>query len=232
MSSHEDEALLLGRAGDRPMSKQMELVRACGAEFMATLLFVLVGVTAVRGNEVNEGVNVLPVALAHGFMIFLLVAMTANVSGGHINPAVSLGVFLAGEISFVRFILYFLFQLLGATVGAALALGLNVDWRNRPQRIQEHRPAVHWLAVATGIMASGTLTGGSMNPARSFGPAVISLHGLGDYPNAQGKNYYSIYWSDQWIYFLGPLLGAGVASGIYRFILSSQHLKRLSINDS
>jgi len=57
------------------------------------------------------------------------------------------------------------------------------------------------LAVAMGVMIGGGVSGGSMNPARTFGPALVSWT-----------------WTDHWIYWLGPLFGAYLAAGIYRRI--------------
>lgn len=66
------------------------------------------------------------VALAHAFALFAAVASSLNISGGHINPAVTFGTLVAGRISLVRALYYWIAQLLGAVV-AAMLLRLATD---------------------------------------------------------------------------------------------------------
>ena len=78
--------------------------RAIAAEFLATLFFVFVGTGAVVASAemIGEGLSaasLVAIALAHGIGILTAVAWTANISGGHINPAVTLGVMVAKKIS-------------------------------------------------------------------------------------------------------------------------------------
>ncbi|GFS30307.1 tonoplast intrinsic protein 4;1 [Actinidia rufa] len=67
-------------------------------------------------------------------------------------------------------------------------------------------PLLTGLVVGANIMAGGAFSGASMNPARSFGPALVS----GD-------------WTDHWVYWVGPLIGGGLAGFIYEncFIVRS-----------
>uniref|UniRef100_J3LZN1 Reverse transcriptase zinc-binding domain-containing protein n=1 Tax=Oryza brachyantha TaxID=4533 RepID=J3LZN1_ORYBR len=96
------------------------LYRAAIAEFVATLLFLYVTVATVIG-----GVGILGIAWAFGGMIFILVYCTAGVSGGHINPAVTFGLFLARKVSLVRAVLYIVAQSLGAICGVGLVKGFQ-----------------------------------------------------------------------------------------------------------
>jgi aquaporin TIP len=59
-------------------------------------------------------------ALAHGFGLFVAVSIAANISGGHVNPAVTFGAFLGGHISLIRGLLYWIAQLLGSVVACLL----------------------------------------------------------------------------------------------------------------
>jgi len=113
------------------------LYRAVIAEFVATLLFLYITVATVIGYKHQTdaaasgpdaacgGVGVLGIAWAFGGMIFILVYCTAGVSGGHINPAVTLGLFLARKVSLVRALLYMVAQCLGAICGVGLVKGFQ-----------------------------------------------------------------------------------------------------------
>lgn len=59
-------------------------------------------------------------ALAHAFALFVAVSIAANISGGHVNPAVTFGAFIGGNISLIRSILYWIAQLLGAVIACLL----------------------------------------------------------------------------------------------------------------
>ena len=104
------------------------LYRAAIAEFIATLLFLYVTVLTVIGYSHGRatdadpcsGVGILGIAWAFGGMIFILVYCTAGISGGHINPAVTFGLFLARKVSLVRALLYIIAQCAGAICGCGL----------------------------------------------------------------------------------------------------------------
>jgi aquaporin PIP len=113
------------------------LYRAVIAEFVATLLFLYITVatvigykhqsdpTATAADAACSGVGILGIAWAFGGMIFVLVYCTAGVSGGHINPAVTFGLFLARKVSLVRAVLYIVAQCLGAICGVGLVKGFQ-----------------------------------------------------------------------------------------------------------
>ncbi|VAI46977.1 unnamed protein product [Triticum turgidum subsp. durum] len=116
------------------------LYRAVIAEFVATLLFLYITVATVIGYKhqsdptVNttdaacSGVGILGIAWAFGGMIFVLVYCTAGVSGGHINPAVTFGLFLARKVSLIRALLYIIAQCLGAICGVGLVKGFQSSY--------------------------------------------------------------------------------------------------------
>ena len=107
------------------------LYRAIIAEFTATLLFIYVAVATVVGHkrqtdaQACSGAGVLGIAWAFGGMIAVLVYCTAGISGGHINPAVTFGLFLARRVSLVRALLYIIAQCLGAICGAGVVKGFQ-----------------------------------------------------------------------------------------------------------
>ena len=218
-------------------------LRVLTAEFVGTLLFVFLGAGSVvalaAAGSSPASVGTLGVALAHGVALAIVVSMTMNISGGHINPAVTTGLWIADKIAGRTALYYILVQLLGALVGAALIKSVfpqavTLARVGTPQLAAEvtfmqgiwieailtfflvsavfgtavspEAPRIGgWgigLAVFVDALVGGNLTGAAMNPARAFGPAVISLT-----------------LSGQAVYWIGPLLGAAVAAALWKAIL-------------
>src|SRR3990172_7244397 len=109
--------------------------RAVAAEFIATGLFVFIGtatVVVVRANLIETGfitatpppVFIIAVALAHGLALAVLVAATAKISGGHINPAVSFAAAMTGKMKVSTACLYIGAQLFAAVCGSLLLKGV------------------------------------------------------------------------------------------------------------
>ncbi|XP_042373817.1 probable aquaporin PIP2-2 [Zingiber officinale] len=242
------------------------LYRAVIAEFIATLLFLYVTVLTVIGykhqsdpglNSTDAGCNgvgVLGIAWAFGGMIFILVYCTAGISGGHINPAVTFGLFLARKVSLVRALLYIVAQCLGAICGVGLVKGFQRAFYVRyggganelndgyskgtglaaeiigtfvlvytvfsatdPKRNarDSHVPVLAPLPIGFAVfmvhLATIPITGTGINPARSFGAAVIYN---------QDKA-----WDDQWIFWVGPFIGAAIAAAYHQYLLRASGAK-------
>ncbi|XP_050944134.1 aquaporin PIP2-9 isoform X1 [Cucumis melo] len=196
--------------------------RAVIAEFIATLLFLYVGVLTVIGSQSQDsaavcgGVGVQGIAWAFGGTIFVLVYCTAGISGGHINPAVTFGLFLGRKVSLVRAVLYIMAQCLGAICGCGLVKSLKkanfnafsggateladgfspsaglaaeiigtfvlvytVFSATDPKRKarDSHVPVLAPLPIGFAVfvvnLATIPVTGAGINPARSFGSAVM-----------------------------------------------------------
>ena len=103
--------------------KTKRLYTACVAEFIGTLLLVLVGCGAVQSSNGT----VLHISLAFGFTVATMVWMIGHISGGHINPAVTVGLVVTHRITFARGVLYAVSQTAGAIVGAALLYALTPE---------------------------------------------------------------------------------------------------------
>ncbi|MFQ5520811.1 MAG: MIP family channel protein [Candidatus Methylomirabilia bacterium] len=218
-------------------------MRATVAEFIATLLFVFLGpaTVVVTGGLMNEDLTsarLLVIALGHGLAIALLVAATANISGGHINPAVTLGALLTRKITAVKAGMYIVAQLVGAILGALLLKGVipaaaegNLGAHGLgsgitagaglvteiiltfalvfvvfatamdPKGLGHLAPLAIGLTIVVDHLVGVPITGASMNPARSFGPALVA-----------GA------WANHWIYWVGPIVGGGLAALVYQFI--------------
>ncbi|NXF99023.1 AQP2 protein, partial [Sakesphorus luctuosus] len=223
--------------------RSIAFTRAVLAEFMATLVFVLFGLGSALSWPSMPTPSVLQIALAFGLAIGTLVQALGHVSGAHINPAVTVACLVGARLSLLRAIFYVVAQLLGGVVGAAILHqvtppgareGLAVNklhnetspgqavtvelfltfqlvlcvFASTDERREDNlgAPALSiGLSVAVGHLLGIRYTGCSMNPARSFAPAVI----VGDF-------------SDHWVFWVGPLLGAVAASLLYSLLLSPQ----------
>jgi MIP family channel proteins len=103
-----------------------EALRAAAAELIATAILVMVGVGSVAAFVASQGEataladGVPGIAIAFGLTIALLAAGISAISGGHINPAVTFGMMLTGQVGPVRGGMYIVAQLIGGCVGAIL----------------------------------------------------------------------------------------------------------------
>src|SRR2546426_2946017 len=131
-------------------------LRSLTAEFVGTVVFVFLGAgsvvtTALAGPNAGA-VSSLIVALAHGVGMAVIVSATMNISGGHINPAVTTGLWIANKIDGRQASQYILAQLLGALVGAALVKGVLPGRRSASRWAAP--PA--WPATSPSCKASGS----------------------------------------------------------------------------
>jgi aquaporin TIP len=105
---------------------QPDALRAALAEFISTLIFVFAGegsgmaFAKLTDGAANTPAGLIAAAIAHAFALFVAVSVGANISGGHVNPAVTFGAFIGGNITLLRGILYWIAQLLGSTVACLL----------------------------------------------------------------------------------------------------------------
>ena len=99
------------------------------AEMVGTMVLVLMGCGSAvfAGNAagaVSAGVGTIGVALAFGLSVVAMAYTIGNISGCHINPAITLGVWLSGRMSGKDAIMYMVFQVIGAIIGSAVLFGL------------------------------------------------------------------------------------------------------------
>ena len=96
-------------------------LRAAIAEFIGTFALIFVGMMAIGTDLANHDIGRTGIALAHGFTIAVMASATMAVSGGHLNPAVSFGLWIARKITLMRMLGYWVAQLLGGVLGAYAA---------------------------------------------------------------------------------------------------------------
>ena len=208
------------------------------AEFIGTFVLVLFacGVAAVTGCTAEANASYLLTALAFGLVIVAMAYSIGNVSGCHINPAVSIAVLINKGMSAAEFVLYIVAQFLGAICGAAVlkaligteyGLGCNGLYNGDVAKsllVEIILTFVFVLAVlgatskaenakVAGLVIGGSLTlvhlfgifftGTSVNPARSFGPALL----LGGDALA-----------NVWVFIAAPLIGGIVAALVWKVL--------------
>ncbi|HEX9495687.1 MAG TPA: MIP/aquaporin family protein [Candidatus Limnocylindria bacterium] len=220
-----------------------EHTRALLAEIAGTFMFVVIGAGAIVTASISAvpGTGLLPIALAHGLALAIAVSAFGAISGGHFNPAVTLGLAIARKHPWARVLTYWAAQLIGAllaglilrlffdqylaaanathlgtptvapAVGAGLAvvieavLTLFLVWTVFGTAVSPDAPKIAGfgigLIVAADILIGGPLTGAAMNPARHFGPAVVSG-----------------YLDNVFVYWIGPFIGAALAGLSYRYV--------------
>ena len=217
-----------------------------GPKFMSELIgtfgLVLFGAGAILQQNATQAVGITGIAVAHGLAILVGIYAFGAISGGHFNPAVTFGMAVTRRVSWGDAVLYWIAQLAGASLGAWL---LSVAYPSGAADVHLGAPALSasispilgmvleavmafmlvivifgsavdpraskgFAGLAIGftlianILFGASLTGAAFNPARAFGPALIAG-----------------FWQDQWVYWVGPMLGGAVAALLYdRFFLS------------
>jgi len=96
----------------------MEWFKPCAAEFIATFALVFIGAGSIVANAAGGGFGNLGIALAHGIVLAVFVSATMGISGGHVNPAVTIGAMATKKIPTNLGIRYIVAQILGGAVGA------------------------------------------------------------------------------------------------------------------
>ena len=220
----------------------MQAIKKYIAEFIGTFVLVLFacGTAAVVGCNAAAGTGYLLTALAFGLVIVAMAYSIGNVSGCHINPAVSIAMLVSGKLSVKDFVGYVIAQFAGATAGAAVlmafvgkesGLGANGLWDGKIGAsflIEIILTFVFVIAIlgvtskvengaVAGIVIGLTLTlvhilgisftGTSVNPARSFGPALL----------VGGDALTNV-----WVFILAPLVGGVLAALVYKFLTSEK----------
>ena len=221
------------------------------AEFIGTMTLVLIGcgTAMLVGCDAASGCGYILTAFAFGLTIVGMAYAVGNISGCHINPAVSLGVLISGGMTIKDFIGYVVAQCLGALAGSGLTAaifslggvedmtggfgtnglagvndsvvaGLLVEilltfifvmvilgvTSKKANHGSFGGVVIGFTLVLVHILGIG-LTGTSVNPARSFGPAVIA---------AISGNAAPL--SCLWVFIVGPLVGGALAAVVYKFL--------------
>ena len=207
------------------------------AEFMGTFVLVFVGSLAILANALTEG-PILAIAFGFGLALLAGIWAVGHISGAHFNPAVTLAMLLDKRTTFSDAIGYWVAQFAGASVASLViwaassrleVAATTTGYRELSTGILievaltaifvwvilavtrtggNHAPIAIALTLVTVHVAGIPFSGASVNPARSFGPAIVS-----GAPEAMEQ---------LWVYIVFPLVGAVVAFVLYRLFPAAE----------
>src|SRR6266540_673696 len=193
------------------------------AEFVGTFTLVFIGAGSILtlGAALNFArfpgpvgplFTLVGVAFAHGLAIAVMASAVGHISGGHFNPAITLGFLITRRLAPMLGLVYWLAQISAAAL-AALLLRWLYDASTRDS-VKLGAPALgagttHWqgfvieigLTIPLDILMGGPLTGAAMNPARAFGPQLVQNT-----------------WKDAWVWYAGPFAGGALAAVLYEWL--------------
>lgn len=202
-------------------------------EFLATFQFVAIGTGAIVFKEETGQIGDLGVGLAFGVAMYLGITLFSRTNGAHMNPAVSIFAWLIKKITWRTAVLLIIIQMVAAVLASFLVSrfaspGIDIGLTNPNIGVGNtwlfefaftfstlfllsflYKKPYIVLAFIFGLVITSTywyivpFTGASFNPARSFGPAVITGE----------LQYY-------WIYLTAPICGAFTAGYLLQYLIS------------
>jgi MIP family channel proteins len=226
-----------------------EIWAAYIAEGLGTFGLVFAGCGAIMIDTISHGqITHVGVGLVFGLIITVMIYTFGHISGAHFNPAVTLAFVLARHFPVKRLFGYWTAQLVGsllaagclrllfgnvAHLGTTLPTGSGGAWQSfaletlltfflmivimamatDTRAVGQAAALAIGATVALEALFAGPISGASMNPARSFGPALMSWT-----------------WSAQWVYILGPMLGAVAGAYVYRWLREASYQKAVIVS--
>uniref|UniRef100_F7F1Y4 Aquaporin-8 n=2 Tax=Ornithorhynchus anatinus TaxID=9258 RepID=F7F1Y4_ORNAN len=221
-------------------------VQPCLAEAVGSALFVFIGCLSVIENA--DGTGRLQPALAHGLSLGLIIAILGNISGGHFNPAVSLAAMLIGGLNFMMLFPYWISQLCGGLIGAALAKVVSTEDRflnasGAAFGTISADEQVGGALLAETIMTlflilavcMGAINEKTKSPLAPFcigftvGADILAggaISGACMNPaRAFGPAVMANYWDYHWVYWVGPLMASLIAAVLIRFFIGDRKIR-------
>ncbi len=201
------------------------------AEAIATFTLTFAGTSAIM-----MGADSISVPVAFGFALMMMIYAIGHISGGHVNPAVTIGLTVAGKHPISLATPYIAAQIAGAIVASLIARAIYGDIADLAPTVPSGSAMdAFWVeliatfllvfvisgvatdkrapAAAAGFAIGGTVlfcaiwagpvSGGSFNPARTLGPAIV------------GNT-----WTDIWVYLTAPIIGGALGALVYNFLQS------------
>ena len=213
------------------------------AEFIGTfvLVFFACGTAAVVGCSAENGTGYLLTALAFGLVIVAMAYSIGNVSGCHINPAITLGVAMAGKMTVKEAAMYMIFQVIGAFIGSSILYGMvNIlgaegtttgansctEGASAAMLIEIILTFVFVLVV---LCTTDEKKGAGNFAGLAIGLSLILIHLVGIHYTGTSVNPArsiapavfagGIALQQLWAFIVGPFIGAAIASVVYKYIV-------------
>ncbi|MGH7511345.1 MAG: MIP/aquaporin family protein [Gemmatimonadales bacterium] len=223
------------------------LFRRSIAEAFGTFALVFIGTAVIASKYFPDAqFGVLGIAIAHGLVLSVAITATMSISGGHLNPAVTLGLLVARRVNLRTAGAYIVSQLAGAVLASLLVKAIYPLGVTRPIAlgtpaiansivfsqavtieavltfflvsavfgtvVNSDAPKIGGFGVGLtllfDVLVGGPLTGSAVNPARAFGPALVS-----------GQ------WVGQIVYWIGPILGGILAALLWEYVLLPKRVR-------
>ena len=217
-------------------------LRPALAELVGTFSFFFIGAGAIITDNYTRGaVGLIGIALAHGLALAIMVSVFGAISGGHFNPAVTIGIWVAKKIETSQAILYIVAQLVGAVLAGLVLRAIFDESIWMPVHLGTPALAVG-VTPMTGLLVEAVLTFFLLLAV--LGTAVDSMapkiggFGIGltvamdiivggpitgaamNPARVFGPGLVAGFWEYHWIYWVGPILGSVVASLLYTRVIS------------
>ncbi len=206
------------------------------AEMVGTFILVYAIASAATVYQNSGQLGVIGIGLVHAFVLTAIVYAIGYRSGAQVNPAVTVGLLVAGKLKPLEAGLYVVSELVGAVIaslvvfaifGSAMTASVTLPANgnvvrafvletvmtftlvyvvlatttSKNYKIAPLAGVAIGLTLGFNVIFGGSISGGSLNPARSFGPALVT----GNF------NY-------NWIYWIAPIVGGLISAGIYKAI--------------
>ena len=218
------------------------------AEFVGTFTLIFIGAGSICADALlragaGPGVGILGIAVAHGLAIGIMVTALGHISGGHFNPAVTIGFWVTKKLSTLHSISYWIAQLLGGIAGGYLLRAVMPSsvwpgpvWLGTPMLAPDYSRAhgmllegVMTFLLVFVIFATAVDSHGAASKVAGFAIGLTitmdilmggPLTGAAMNPaRAVGPALASHQWANHGVYWVGPLLGGVIAGWLYNAML-------------
>jgi MIP family channel proteins len=217
----------------------MDALRRGAAEFVGAFALIFVGAGAILAAGPTAEPGIVGIALAHGLVIAVMVSAVGHISGGHFNPAITLGFLVTGRLAPLLALVYWIAQFAGAIGAAAVLRWVFADDTEASLGTPVLNPGIQpeagllieailtfflvWVVFATAADPRGTFKSiAGLAIGFTITMDVLmggTLTGAAMNPaRALGPELISNTWDDFWIWYIGPFAGAVIAAVAYELL--------------